>query len=81
MSTGRIEKSNSVAHGSGLDVTVGEADVGWSRGRPPSPGKVIVDRAGVDVLEVACHFLCAEGSDRRGHAIHRSQEADRGAAT
>jgi hypothetical protein len=42
-------KVNSLAHCSGVDVPVGEADMGWSRARPPSPGKVIVDQAGDDV--------------------------------
>jgi hypothetical protein len=39
MSNDRIEKSTASPHCSGVDVPVGEADVGWSRARPPSPGK------------------------------------------
>jgi hypothetical protein len=46
-STGRIEKANGVAHGSGLDVTIGEADVRRSIARAPCRGEVIVDRFAV----------------------------------
>jgi glycine cleavage system aminomethyltransferase T len=46
-----------VAHGSGLDVTIREADVGPVQIQGPKSGAVMVDLFGTDVLEVPYYFL------------------------
>jgi glycine cleavage system aminomethyltransferase T len=46
-----------VAHGSGLDVTIREADVGPVQIQGPKSGAVMADLFGTDVLEVPYYFL------------------------
>jgi glycine cleavage system aminomethyltransferase T len=46
-----------VAHGSGLDVTIGEPDVGPVQIQGPKSKDVMVDLFGEDVLEVPYYFL------------------------
>lgn len=46
-----------VAHGSGLDVTIGEPDVGPVQIQGPRSKDVMVDLFGEDVLEVPYYFL------------------------
>jgi glycine cleavage system aminomethyltransferase T len=46
-----------VAHGSGLDVTIREADVGPVQVQGPKSGAVMVDLFGADVLEIPYYFL------------------------
>jgi glycine cleavage system aminomethyltransferase T len=46
-----------VAHGSGLDVTIGEPDVGPVQIQGPKSKDVMVDLFGDDVLEVPYYFL------------------------
>jgi glycine cleavage system aminomethyltransferase T len=46
-----------VAHGSGLDVTIREADVGPVQIQGPKSGAVMVELFGTDVLEVPYYFL------------------------
>jgi glycine cleavage system aminomethyltransferase T len=46
-----------VAHGSGLDVTIGEPDVGPVQVQGPKSKDVMVDLFGEDVLEVPYYFL------------------------
>ena len=46
-----------VAHGSGLDVTIREADVGPVQIQGPKSGAVLVELFGTDVLEVPYYFL------------------------
>jgi glycine cleavage system aminomethyltransferase T len=46
-----------VAHGSGLDVTIREADVGPVQIQGPKSKDVMVELFGADVLEVAYYFL------------------------
>jgi glycine cleavage system aminomethyltransferase T len=46
-----------VAHGSGLDVTVREADVGPVQVQGPKSGAVMADLFGADVLEIPYYFL------------------------
>jgi hypothetical protein len=67
-STGRIEKAKGVVHGSGLDVTIGEADVRRSIAGAPCRGEVIVDRFAVTCW-IALPPARAERSDRVGYAI------------